>query len=148
MTSLNLSLEQRLRWTLIENAVESVENQATHSWRCRYPDRYGPCECFDAPVKDLLGVVAGTHPVNDLWWREATWKHHGHEGIYGDDLQMQCNHAPIPADFLRDPIEKLVEHMTHGYRNQTISEEGRRFVRNVLGPELDTDEPAEPGGGV
>lgn len=50
-----MSFEVAIRKTLIEYAIDSVENQALHSWRCRYPESYGggPCNCFDNLVKDL-----------------------------------------------------------------------------------------------
>ena len=51
------SLEERIRKVLIENAVDSTDNQGMHSWRCQYPDAYGPCDCFEELVTDLIGAV-------------------------------------------------------------------------------------------
>ena len=28
-----------------------------HSWRCEYPDRYGPCDCVAETVRGLWDVV-------------------------------------------------------------------------------------------
>lgn len=50
-------LVERLREILVNEAVDSVENAAFHSWRCRYPDRYGPCSCFDELMKEVRGAV-------------------------------------------------------------------------------------------
>lgn len=30
-----------------------------HQWRCKYPDIYGACDCFDELLRDLLAAVAG-----------------------------------------------------------------------------------------
>jgi hypothetical protein len=60
---------ERLRKVLIEHSVDSVENTAFHSWRCRYPDRYGPCTCFEELMVDLtralykaIGALTGKRP--------------------------------------------------------------------------------------
>jgi hypothetical protein len=29
-----------------------------HSWRCEYPDRYGPCDCVAETVRELWDAVA------------------------------------------------------------------------------------------
>ena len=29
-----------------------------HSWCCEHPDMYGPCDCLDELVNDLLPIVA------------------------------------------------------------------------------------------
>ena len=42
--------------------------------------------------------------------RRVLWEHHGHDGIYGDDGEMQCNRYP-PADFRRDHIDALIAHV-------------------------------------
>lgn len=38
---------------LAENGVDS----GIHSWRCEYPDRYGPCTCLEELVDDLNAVA-------------------------------------------------------------------------------------------
>ena len=42
--------------------------------------------------------------------RYALWIGHGHDGLYGDDGEMQCNTPPAYADFLRDPLTDLLDH--------------------------------------
>jgi hypothetical protein len=42
--------------------------------------------------------------------REALWMLHGHDFIYGDDGEMQCNWSLHVADFKRDPMDKLLYH--------------------------------------
>lgn len=32
-------------------------DSSIHSWRCEYPDRYGPCSCFQDLVADLEGLI-------------------------------------------------------------------------------------------
>jgi hypothetical protein len=45
--------------------------------------------------------------------RFALWIGHGHEGLYGDDGELQCNVAPYFADFKRDPLDSLLDHIDH-----------------------------------
>lgn len=45
--------ERTIRGVLIAHGVDSTENQGLHGWRCRYPENYGPCTCFDDLVADL-----------------------------------------------------------------------------------------------
>jgi len=47
-----------------------------------------------------------THPN----FRQVLWEHHGHDGLYGDDGEMQCNRYP-PADFKRDHVDALIAHI-------------------------------------
>lgn len=42
--------------------------------------------------------------------REFLWLHHGHEGLYGDDGEMQCNTPPRYADFKRAEMADLLRH--------------------------------------
>jgi len=50
--------------------------------------------------------------------REHLWLNHGHEGLYGDDGEMQCA-ACIPysvSDYKRQPVEELLA----GLRNLAL----------------------------
>lgn len=38
------------------------------------------------------------------------WINHGHNGLYGDDGEMQCNTPPSFADFGRDSMDDLLAH--------------------------------------
>ena len=38
--------------------------------------------------------------------RQALWVGHGHDGLYGDDGEMQC--SVCRADYKRDPLPDLV----------------------------------------
>lgn len=51
---------ESIRRVLIENGVESTENQGLHGWRCRYPESYGrgPCDCFASLMDDLMTADA------------------------------------------------------------------------------------------
>jgi hypothetical protein len=40
-------------------------------------------------------------------YRERLWLGHGHQGLYGDDGEMQCSLCHPFGDYKRDPIEKL-----------------------------------------
>lgn len=37
--------------------------------------------------------------------RRLLWLNHGHEGLYGDDGEMQCNRCPL--DFKRATVEEI-----------------------------------------
>jgi hypothetical protein len=39
--------------------------------------------------------------------RMLLWLHHGHDGLYGDDGEMQC--AKCGIDFKRDPVASIKE---------------------------------------
>jgi hypothetical protein len=56
-----------------------------HSWRCRYPDIYGPCGCFAEVVNDLAPVVAAI--------RAETWDEGLHDALYARD-----NGDPVPPN--------------------------------------------------
>ena len=52
-------LRDRIAQVLLENGLRRVQPvlagpDSLHSWRCEYPDRYGPCTCFDDLVDDLV----------------------------------------------------------------------------------------------
>jgi hypothetical protein len=34
-----------------------------HSWRCKYPDIYGPCSCFSDLLDDLLNAAKTPAPT-------------------------------------------------------------------------------------
>jgi len=38
--------------------------------------------------------------------REYLWLSHGHQGLYGDDGEMQCGECP--ADYKRDDLSELI----------------------------------------
>lgn len=51
---------RRIEQALRENGITPQGDDGIHSWRCRYPDQYGPCECFDSLVEDLEHAVEET----------------------------------------------------------------------------------------
>lgn len=45
---------------LRENGLSDLPGQYDsniHSWRCEYPERYGPCCCFAELVADLARII-------------------------------------------------------------------------------------------
>lgn len=47
---------ERLRAVAVKRLPEmgvgpEFSQHGIHGWRCEYPDRYGPCECFDEAIK-------------------------------------------------------------------------------------------------
>ena len=43
----------------VEAATEALREQGDpiHSWRCAYPDRYGPCDCIEEAGRDIAAAV-------------------------------------------------------------------------------------------
>lgn len=64
-------------------------------------------------------------PYDAVALREAMWLHHGHDGLYGDDGEMQCNRYP-PTDFKRDDIDALIVHLNWSPISAAVQEDARR----------------------
>lgn len=48
---------------LAESDVTAAFGSGIHSWRCEYPERYGPCNCLDGLIDDLAALFnGGTKP--------------------------------------------------------------------------------------
>lgn len=50
--------------------------------------------------------------IDEKRLREYLWLSHGHEGLYGDDGEMQCNQPNCGLDFKRDDINKIIEKLS------------------------------------
>ncbi len=48
-------LRETVTRVLAENGVEG--NYEMHSWRCNYPDRYGPCDCVETLIDELVEAI-------------------------------------------------------------------------------------------
>lgn len=44
--------------TLALLAEGAGPGSSLHSWRCEYPDRYGPCDCVGETASEVLAAVA------------------------------------------------------------------------------------------
>lgn len=63
--------------------------------------------CADE-LSALLAKHAEGHPSEaELMLRREVWLLHGHQGLYGDDGEMQC--AECNLDYKRAPVEGIVE---------------------------------------
>ncbi len=51
------TLRNRIAETLRENGMHETAPSTIHSWRCEYPERYGPCPCFAYLVDDLQKLI-------------------------------------------------------------------------------------------
>ena len=72
-------------------------------------------ESMPSLIPDLIGVETEMRRIVERETytdrvRAALWISHGHDGLYGDDGEMQCNTPPLIADFLRDPLPALLNH--------------------------------------
>jgi len=73
-------------------------------------------------------------PRTEQFWRTLLWQHHGHDGLYGDDGEMQCNHFP-PTDFLRGSTDEIAQHlrMTEAAAPRVLSAtEALRLLRALV----------------
>lgn len=60
---------ERLAELIREEAIANglAQPGELHSWRCDYPDRYGPCDCLGEFVRDMTAAIA---PMVDRLARE------------------------------------------------------------------------------
>lgn len=58
-------------------------------------------ECQVCVLRELMRYGG----ISDHQLRYEWWSNHGHDGLYGDDGEMQC--SVCGADFLRDPLMDL-----------------------------------------
>lgn len=57
-----MSRRQRIEQALRENGIDEHGDTGIHSWRCGYPNVYGPCDCFTSLVNDIEHAIEGTPP--------------------------------------------------------------------------------------
>lgn len=57
-------------------------------------------------VLKLMELV-GTLTIENLDFRKFLWMSHGHEGLYGDDGEMQCSICRI--DYKRDSLKMITD---------------------------------------
>lgn len=44
-----------------------------HSWRCEYPDQYGPCDCVEQTADAVLALLPLLHPADERAARAEAW---------------------------------------------------------------------------
>lgn len=54
-----MSIRDELTRALAKNGIngDGKDQAPFHSWRCEYPERYGPCQCLRELLEDLEAVV-------------------------------------------------------------------------------------------
>lgn len=69
-------LREKIAWTLEGQGLSAHPDQYDsniHGWRCEYPDRYGPCSCFEELVAAVLSdVEAEVRRAQAEVWDAAT----------------------------------------------------------------------------
>jgi hypothetical protein len=59
-----------------------------------------------APVSAPAATPAPTPSEVEMKYRTELWVNHGHDGIYGDDGEMQCSRCR-PWDYKRAPLAEV-----------------------------------------
>lgn len=39
------------------NSEGGGPGSSLHSWRCEYPDRYGPCDCVESLAQEIVALI-------------------------------------------------------------------------------------------
>jgi len=77
------------------------------------------CEHHDGPVDmDCMGCVLAKTAQENEKLRMLLWLNHGHDGLYGDDGEMQCSKCMI--DFRRDSADSMEQKW---YRHEFFGKE-------------------------
>ncbi len=88
------AIEADLARALEANGITATAPDGMHSWRCEYPDRYGPCDCLAGlSMSDLAAVLA---PLLDqaraqAWDEGYEQAHADAEGGWYDEPQSRNN---------------------------------------------------------
>ncbi len=72
----------------------------------------GENDAASGPTTDGGRTQAATPTLSDAadWeLRNHLWMAHGHDGLYGDDGEMQCGRCGPPCDFKREPLPRLFD---------------------------------------
>lgn len=69
----------------------------------------------------------------ELELRKEWWLNHGHDGVYGDDGEMQCGKCLPIGDYLRTPIVELYEHV-HKVRLARLAQAINELTGGTPGP--------------
>jgi hypothetical protein len=77
----------------------------------------GHCEGYASRQVEVDEAKAKGREEENNEWRRLLWLGHGCpiESLYGDDGEMQCNNCGCFMDFKRDPIEKIIRHLSSRY---------------------------------
>lgn len=77
--------------------------------------------------------------VDEQKLREYLWLHHGHDGLYGDDGEMQCGRCKV-WDYKRSPIDALMKNFPAKPQpdSSSIPEQTADYLLGRCIPHLDT----------
>jgi hypothetical protein len=97
-----------IRDVLLAYAIDSVENQGLHAWRCRYPEFYGACSCFEDLVDDLSRVdalAAAQSALRDIGLRVDREVREGYMSVsLGGVLIRKVEAAGVPIPEAEAPV--------------------------------------------
>ena len=74
---------------------------------------------IDDATDAVLSFATASAAQQTAEWREALWLRHGHEGLYGDDGEMQC--GTCVRDFKRDTPEQIIDGLRRAWERQTAA---------------------------
>ncbi len=78
-----------------------------------------------AALQDICGAdrearTAALTPEDEQRLREYLWLSHGHQGVYGDDGEMQCSECAPVWDYKRAPLAEVIQAATSARRRIKI----------------------------
>jgi len=101
---------------------------------CNVPKQRGVGPDSEASTFGLaFSILKERNEVNDenRRLRKLLWLIHGHQGLYGDDGEMQCGQCQI--DYKRDPIETIEsKRWDRGIRQLNENEILRGIVQSLV----------------
>lgn len=63
-------------------------------------------------INSATSALDAATPDVEYELRKELWLHHGHEGLYGDDGEMQCCKCrPLSYDYKRAPIDQIINYV-------------------------------------
>jgi len=86
---------------------------------CKFYDPWGiPCHYpSDCPSHRAIAVEMSAYAAEQVaQWRETLWLRHGHEGLYGDDGEMQCGICLV--DFKRATSQEIIDGLRRSFERQ------------------------------
>jgi len=105
-------MSERPRTMTAERRPE-IKPYNPYIYHCSHCSREIPLETQEelfaaTRVNGVCEYCYSAHYSSEQAIRKALWLGHGHDGLYGDDGEMQCNLGGCMLDYKRDPLDKII----------------------------------------